>query len=418
MHAGWLTFEAAPKDPSPIHRGAFVARHVICAPLGSPPPGAAGAMPDKSPQPTNRLRVEDTTKGCGDGCHGGKGGVINPLGFSFEGFDSIGQLRTMDGDASRRHVGRGLRHREVLRRRRALRRRRHEPARARLLCGALVVVSQWLLAGRRDAAVALAGRGEVAQERLRARHRRRARPDRRLPHGLQVTGVAMAFSRRKFLLGLGGAVVGLPFFEGLVAEERSRRGRGPAAVRALLPARQRRAAGRLRSQQLRAVGLVHAHAAAGARALVADGQRRRRPIPPGPLATFGPISALNEIEAYVAKTTIVRGLRHPYGTENGHPEGAAQGLTGAGVLYPADQPNFQNAHVARRVARQPHREAAHAGAPRVALHGRHDPEGGRRVVDQAGRVDLPALRGREPRSTSTTRSSCPTRRPTRRGSFS
>jgi len=97
MHAGWLAFEAAPKDPSPIHRGAFVARHVICAPLGSPPPGAAGAMPDKSPQPTNRLRVEDTTKGCGDGCHGGKGGVINPLGFSFEGFDSIGQLRTMDG---------------------------------------------------------------------------------------------------------------------------------------------------------------------------------------------------------------------------------------------------------------------------------------------------------------------------------
>jgi hypothetical protein len=98
MHAGWLTYEGSPKDPSPIHRGAFVARHVICSPLGSPPPGAAGAMPEKSPQPTNRLRVEETTKGCGDGCHGGKGGVINPLGFSFEGFDSIGQLRTKDGD--------------------------------------------------------------------------------------------------------------------------------------------------------------------------------------------------------------------------------------------------------------------------------------------------------------------------------
>jgi hypothetical protein len=98
MHAGWLTYEGSPKDPSPIHRGAYVARHLICSPLGSPPPGAAGAMPEKSPQPTNRLRVEETTKGCGDGCHGGKGGVINPLGFSFEGFDSIGQLRTKDGD--------------------------------------------------------------------------------------------------------------------------------------------------------------------------------------------------------------------------------------------------------------------------------------------------------------------------------
>jgi hypothetical protein len=98
MHAGWLTYEGSPKDPSPIHRGAFVARHVICSPLGSPPPGAAGADPATKPQPTNRLRVEATTKGCGDSCHGGTGGVINPLGFSFEGFDSIGQVRTKDGD--------------------------------------------------------------------------------------------------------------------------------------------------------------------------------------------------------------------------------------------------------------------------------------------------------------------------------
>lgn len=98
MHVGWLTYEGTPKDPSPIHRGAFVARHVVCSPLGQPPPGAAGANPDKSPQPTNRLRVTETTKGCGDGCHGGAGGVINPLGFSFEGFDSIGQIRTQDGN--------------------------------------------------------------------------------------------------------------------------------------------------------------------------------------------------------------------------------------------------------------------------------------------------------------------------------
>ncbi len=97
MHAGWLAYEAAPKDPSPIHRGAFVARHVLCATLGSPPPGAAGAMPDMAKQPTNRLRVEVTTSPCGDGCHGGAGGVINPLGFSFEGFDSIGKVRAIDG---------------------------------------------------------------------------------------------------------------------------------------------------------------------------------------------------------------------------------------------------------------------------------------------------------------------------------
>ena len=97
MHAGWLAYEGAPKDPSPIHRGAFVARHVICSPLGSPPPGAAGADPSTAKGNTNRDRVTATTAGCGDGCHGGKGGVINPLGFSFEGFDSIGKVRSMDG---------------------------------------------------------------------------------------------------------------------------------------------------------------------------------------------------------------------------------------------------------------------------------------------------------------------------------
>ena len=98
MHPGWLTYEASPKDPSPIRRGAYIARHVLCTPLGSPPPGAAGADPNKAPGATNRLRVEATTKGCGDGCHGGKAGVINPFGFSFEGFDSMGQLRLTDNN--------------------------------------------------------------------------------------------------------------------------------------------------------------------------------------------------------------------------------------------------------------------------------------------------------------------------------
>jgi hypothetical protein len=100
MHPGWLTYQASPKDPSPIRRGAYVARHVLCSPLGSPPAGAAGADPNKAPGATNRLRVTATTKGCGDGCHGGKSGLINPLGFSFEGFDSIGQIRLMDHDVA------------------------------------------------------------------------------------------------------------------------------------------------------------------------------------------------------------------------------------------------------------------------------------------------------------------------------
>lgn len=97
-HAGWLTYQGSPKDPAPIHRGAYVARHVVCQQLGSPPPGAAGAKIDANPAKTNRERVTATTAKCGDGCHGGRAGVINPLGFAFEGFDSIGQLRTKDGE--------------------------------------------------------------------------------------------------------------------------------------------------------------------------------------------------------------------------------------------------------------------------------------------------------------------------------
>lgn len=152
----------------------------------------------------------------------------------------------------------------------------------------------------------------------------------------------MAFSRRKFLLGLGGAAVGLPFFEGLVPKQARGADNGPQPYALFY----RRGNG---VQQ--AVFDRNSYPASGWYTPTKAQEAERfwpmatavTPIPYGALATFGPISALGEIEAYVSKTTLVRGLRHPYGTENGHPEGAAQGLTGAGVLYPADKPNFQNA---------------------------------------------------------------------------
>ncbi len=152
----------------------------------------------------------------------------------------------------------------------------------------------------------------------------------------------MAFSRRKFLLGLGGAAVGLPFFEGLVPKNARGAGAGPQPYALFY----RRGNG---VQQ--AIFDRNSYPALDGTPYSAPREPERwwpmvdasTPIPYGALATFGPISALNELEAYVSKTTVVRGLRHPYGTENGHPEGAAQGLTGAGVLYPANQPNFQNA---------------------------------------------------------------------------
>ncbi len=150
----------------------------------------------------------------------------------------------------------------------------------------------------------------------------------------------MAFSRRKFLLGLGGAAVGLPFLEGLVPKE-ARAANGPKPYALFY----RRGNGVQQS--------IFTHDSYPASGWYTPKdvpeperwwpmQNASTPYPYGALATFGPISALNELEAYVSRTTLVRGLRHPYGTENGHPEGAAQGLTGAGVKYPNDQPNFQN----------------------------------------------------------------------------
>lgn len=152
----------------------------------------------------------------------------------------------------------------------------------------------------------------------------------------------MAFSRRKFLLGLGGAAVGLPFFEGLVPKNARGAGAGPQPYALFY----RRGNG---VQQ--AIFDRNSYPASGWYTPKESQEPERwwpmanasTPIPYGPLASFGPISALNELAPYVSKTTLVRGLRHPYGTENGHPEGAAQGLTGAGVKYPADQPSFQNA---------------------------------------------------------------------------
>ena len=151
----------------------------------------------------------------------------------------------------------------------------------------------------------------------------------------------MAFSRRKFLLGLGGAAVGLPFLEGLVPKEARGAGAGPKPYALFYR----------RGNGVQQATFTHDTYPPSGWYVPKDTPEPERwwpmqdastPYPYGALATFGPISALQEIEAYASRTTLVRGLRHPYGTELGHPEGAVQGLTGAGVKYPNDQPNFQN----------------------------------------------------------------------------
>lgn len=133
----------------------------------------------------------------------------------------------------------------------------------------------------------------------------------------------MSFTRRKFLIGIGGAIVGLPFLEGL-APKAAHAGNGidPFAIF------HRRGNG---VQQAMFNGKPNVE------------PERWWPLSPyGALAPIPAVSAISEIGAYASKMTIVRGLRHPVGTQLGHRENAVQGLTGAGVKYPTAAPDVFN----------------------------------------------------------------------------
>jgi hypothetical protein len=76
-------------DPDSIHRGVTLNLDVLCATLG-PPAANIPPIPPLEPGQTNRQRIDTLTSGCGSSCHND---MINPLGFSFEHFDGMGQYR-------------------------------------------------------------------------------------------------------------------------------------------------------------------------------------------------------------------------------------------------------------------------------------------------------------------------------------
>jgi hypothetical protein len=89
----FLVLNSVNMVPDSIHRGVALNLEVLCAQV--PPPVANVSLPGVSDGQTNRERV-DTLTGegtCGATCHGG---YINPLGFAFENFDGLGQLRETD----------------------------------------------------------------------------------------------------------------------------------------------------------------------------------------------------------------------------------------------------------------------------------------------------------------------------------
>jgi hypothetical protein len=87
---GFLAANANALTSSPIHRGVFVQRSLLCNPI--PPPGQqVPPVPPTSAGKTTREVVTEHTSG--DGCRACHHGLINPVGFGLENFDAIGAWR-------------------------------------------------------------------------------------------------------------------------------------------------------------------------------------------------------------------------------------------------------------------------------------------------------------------------------------
>ncbi len=91
-HASFLGSAAHSDQSSPIRRGLFVRRQLLCQELPPPPPNAGG-VPDVDPSATTRKRFAQHTadKFCAS-CHQ----HIDPIGFGFERFDAIGAFRVAE----------------------------------------------------------------------------------------------------------------------------------------------------------------------------------------------------------------------------------------------------------------------------------------------------------------------------------
>ena len=95
-HGSLLTVTSAGNRTSPVKRGKWILENLLGAPVPQPPPGVetnlvapAGAAPSSVRQ---RLEQHRASPNCAS-CHA----VMDPVGFSLENFDLIGEYREADG---------------------------------------------------------------------------------------------------------------------------------------------------------------------------------------------------------------------------------------------------------------------------------------------------------------------------------
>jgi hypothetical protein len=94
---GFLSAHAYASDTSPIHRGVFVLRRILCEEIPDPPGGIDLTLPETTEEiVTTRDQIEAHTAAAAcSNCHS----MINPIGFAFEGFDAVGAARDSDNGA-------------------------------------------------------------------------------------------------------------------------------------------------------------------------------------------------------------------------------------------------------------------------------------------------------------------------------
>jgi hypothetical protein len=88
-----LATHATPASSSPVHRGKLVRERFLCQKLSPPPPGLNVQLPPFDPSKTTRERFagHSVNQPC-NGCHR----LMDPIGFGFEAFDSVGNPRKDD----------------------------------------------------------------------------------------------------------------------------------------------------------------------------------------------------------------------------------------------------------------------------------------------------------------------------------
>lgn len=105
---GFLASHATFAQSSPILRGAFIQRRLLCNPLPDPPPNVPAAPPlDGTQVRTTREQVAHHT--AAPACAGCHHNLINPVGYGLEHYDAVGRYRTHENghpvDASGMLVG-------------------------------------------------------------------------------------------------------------------------------------------------------------------------------------------------------------------------------------------------------------------------------------------------------------------------